>query len=324
MNMTEKLTKELEDVRKELFDQSAIDERKKSYSKIKLYFPDKLIKLFYYYAMSYELGDNNKKAELFEDIMKFCYGSKFRKLGTGTNRVAFRRGMFVYKIALDRRGCIDNVSEFKRSPEAPNLFALTYETNGLIAVAEYVTLMDMDAFEKAQSEILKLLSELAKQYIFGDMGYTRKNYCNFGYRVRGSQTDTVSLVVLDYAYTHPRFTNEEALICPNCGGHIEYNAMFTGFRCRQCNQEYSYQDIKRRLDTSYSNLENMYMNNLSLLDMPDMEHMTFALDTGEDSFFGDTIKKGEAVPRRKSKIVQEQRERMEIRTDENGNIVDPD
>lgn len=104
MNMTENLTRELEDVRKELFDQTSIDERKKSYSKIKLYFPDKLIKLFYYYAMSYELGNNNKKAELFEDIMKFCYGNKFRKLGTGTNRVAFRRGMFVYKIALDRRG----------------------------------------------------------------------------------------------------------------------------------------------------------------------------------------------------------------------------
>lgn len=322
--MTEELTKELESVRNELFDQSAIDERKKSYSKIKLYFPDKLIKLFYYYAMSYELGDNNKKAELYEDIMKFCYGTKFRKLGTGTNRVAFRRGMFVYKIALDRRGCIDNVSEFKRSPEAPNLFALTYETNGLIAVAEYVTLMDMEAFEQNQYAVLELLSELAKQYIFGDMGYTRKNYCNFGYRL-GRSGNEAALVVLDYAYTHPRFTNEEALICPNCGGQIEYNAMFTGFRCKSCNQEYSYQDIKRRLDTSYSNLENMYMSNLSLLDMPDMEHMTFTLNEKESMFFGNTIiEKGEAVPRRKSKVLQEKQEQMEIYADESGNIVEPE
>lgn len=322
--MTEELTKELESVRNELFDQSAIDERKRSYSKIKLYFPDKLIKLFYYYAMSYELGDNNKKAELFEDIMKFCYGTKFRKLGTGTNRVAFRRGMFVYKIALDRRGCIDNVSEFKRSPEAPNLFALTYETNGLIAVAEYVTLMDMEAFEQNQYAVLELLSELAKQYIFGDMGYTRKNYCNFGYRL-GRSGNEAALVVLDYAYTHPRFTNEEALICPNCGGQIEYNAMFTGFRCKSCNQEYSYQDIKRRLDTSYSNLENMYMSNLSLLDMPDMEHMTFTLNEKESMFFGNTIiEKGEAVPRRKSKVLQEKQEQMEIYADESGNIVEPE
>lgn len=322
--MTEELTKELESVRNELFDQSAIDERKRSYSKIKLYFPDKLIKLFYYYAMSYELGDNNKKAELFEDIMKFCYGTKFRKLGTGTNRVAFRRGMFVYKIALDRRGCIDNVSEFKRSPEAPNLFALTYETNGLIAVAEYVTLMDMEAFEQNQYAVLELLSELAKQYIFGDMGYTRKNYCNFGYRL-GRSGNEAALVVLDYAYTHPRFTNEEALICPNCGGQIEYNAMFTGFRCKSCDQEYSYQDIKRRLDTSYSNLENMYMSNLSLLDMPDMEHMTFTLNEKESMFFGNTIiEKGEVVPRRKSKVLQEKQEQMEIYADESGNIVEPE
>ena len=248
------LDEKLAEIQKELFDD--IDDNIKNYSKIKKYFPDKLVKLFYFYAMSYELGDNNKKAQLFEDIMKYVYGEKFRKLGTGTNRVAFRRGMFVYKIALDRRGIIDNISEFKRSPEAPNLFSITYETNGIIAVAEYVTLMDLEAFEHNQNMVLELLSELAKQYIFGDMGFTKKNYCNFGYRMNSSNENVADLVVLDYAYTHPRFANEDALICPNCGSRVDFNPMFTGYRCIGCGQEYTYQDIKRRMDTSFQNIEN--------------------------------------------------------------------
>ena len=88
----------------ELFDQSEISDDMKSFSKINKYFPHSLIKLFYYYALSYELGDNNKKAELFTEIMNAYFGNKFLVLGTGTNRIAFRRGNFVYKIALDRRG----------------------------------------------------------------------------------------------------------------------------------------------------------------------------------------------------------------------------
>lgn len=293
-------------VSKELFDQSQVTDTMRKFSKIKQYFPDKLIKLFYYYTMSYELGDNNRKAELFELIMDRVFNGRFLKLGTGTNRIAFRRGNFVYKIALDRRGLVDNLSEAKRSPECPNFFALTYETNALIAVSEYVGLLDQETFNVNQSTILEMLSELAKQYIFGDMGYTAKNYCNFGYRQATSKRDA-TLVVLDYAYCHPRFTNEDALICPNCGSEIIYNANYTGFRCSNpnCGIEYSYLDIKRRLDTSYENLENMYLSNLSLLDTPDLEDITFHLDDDNITaldFIEDEMDEGQYVPIRKSKL----------------------
>ena len=284
----------------ELFDQSEISDDMKSFSKINKYFPHSLIKLFYYYALSYELGDNNKKAELFTEIMNAYFGNKFLVLGTGTNRIAFRRGNFVYKIALDRRGFIDNFSELKRSPEAPNLLALTYECNGLIAVSEYVTLLDQDQFRINQSPILELLRELAKQYIFGDIGYTIKNYCNFGFRTNGNEQE---IVVLDYAYMHPRFTNEDALICPQCGSEIRYNPNYTGFRCTNpnCNIEYSYLDIKRRLDTSYENLENVYMNNLNMIDLPDLENITFTLDDKDNDIFLGVADKGQKITRRRNK-----------------------
>ena len=67
------------------------------------------------------------------------------------------------------------------------------------------------------------------------------------------------------------------------------------------------------------------MSNLSLLDMPDMEHMTFTLNEKESMFFGNTIiEKGEVVPRRKSKVLQEKQEQMEFYADESGNIVEPE
>ena len=291
------------DANVQFFDQSKITEDLRSYSKIKQYFPDALIKLFYYYTLSYELGDNNRKAELYEEIMKYFFGNKFQKLGTGTNRVAFRRGWFVFKIALDRRGYIDNLVEAKRSVEAPNFLALTYETNGLIAVSEYVNLLSADDFMKYQYQILELLSELAKRYIFGDMGYTKKNYCNFGMRSRmdyKKQRVYNSFVVLDYAYMHPRYGNEEALVCPNCGGKIEYNAMYTAFKCRQCGTDYSYLDIKRRLNTDF---ENIYLSEVSNMELPDLEDLTFTLD-GEigKELLQETADLGEKVPIRRSKI----------------------
>ncbi len=275
-----------------MFEQSNITDHMRSYSKINKYFSKDLLKLFYYYALNYELGDNNQKAELYEEILESVHPGMFRKLGTGTNRIAFQRGHFVFKIALDRRGIIDNISEFKRSKEATQYLALTYETNGLMVVAEYVDLMDKNDFTNNREAIMELLSELAKDYIIGDMGCTPKNYCNFGYRKRGAFKYPV---ILDYAYMHPRWTNEEAMICPNCGAEIGYNANYSGFRCSnpQCGIEYTYSDIKRRLDTSTDNLENLYMSNLATLDAPDLENITFALNDDEEEDSTDT---NQAIP----------------------------
>ena len=97
------------------------------------------------------------------------------------------------------------------------------------------------------------------------------------------------------------------MICPNCGSEIIYNANYTGFRCSNpnCGIEYSYLDIKRRLDTSYENLENMYLSNLSLLDTPDLEDITFHLDDDNITaldFIEDEMDEGQYVPIRKSKL----------------------
>lgn len=249
--------------KKEFFDYTQISEEKQRHGRIEKYFSKGLIKFLYGLATSYEYTDNNEKAKIIATVL----GEEFEELGTGTNRIAFVRGPFVYKIALDRRGLIDNFSEFKRSVDAPQYLAKSYETNGVITTAEYITTIEPTKFSEYRELILAVLHELSKQYIFGDIGYDAKNYCNIGYRDNGA------LVMADYAYMHPMVGNEEALKCI-CGEPLRYNRTYTMFECPRCNQTWDYIDIKRKLDADIENLENQTLNgfkNLDSIENPIME-----------------------------------------------------
>ena len=55
----------------------------------------------------------------------------FSFLGDGTNRMAFLVDGYVFKLALDDQGYIDNLTEFKMSREAQPYVTKTYETNDI-------------------------------------------------------------------------------------------------------------------------------------------------------------------------------------------------
>lgn len=245
----------------EFFDPNTVTEYQKEKSKIKKYFSKSLVKFLYGLAVSYEYTDNNEKAEIVAKVMS----DDFKEIGTGTNRTVFIHGRYAYKIALDRRGIIDNWSEFKRSPECPELLAKTYECNGIIAVSEYVTVIEEYNFLTYGDRIMSVLRQLAESYIFGDMGYSQKNFCNIGYR---DDKDN-ECVILDYAYMHPRAGNNKALRC-HCGGQIEYDNNFTGFYCTRCRTKYSYMDIKYKLDADIENIEARMLG--SFKDLDDLEN----------------------------------------------------
>ena len=60
-------------------------------------------------------------------------------LGAGTNRYSMLKDNYVFKFALDHYGFDDdNNTEFNKSMELQPYVTKTYETNGLISVAEYV------------------------------------------------------------------------------------------------------------------------------------------------------------------------------------------
>jgi hypothetical protein len=230
----------------------------------------------YYHACRIDIEDNNDKAEMIAELI----GPEFEELGTGTNRIAFlytpsperefRGGAgLVYEFALDRRGFLDNFSEFKRSQEMPEYGIKAYETNMLILVEEYVTLMDEQEFRMNENGIKQILSELSKVYIFEDIGFSMKNFENYGYRENGD------IVILDIGYVYPIKGNEKALSCPKCSSQIKYNSNYTGFVCQNpaCQSKYNFLDIRRRMDLTIENAEDEMIFNIMHSEVPDFDRL---------------------------------------------------
>jgi hypothetical protein len=164
---------------------------------------------------------------------------------------------------------LDNFSEFKRSQEIPQYAIKAYETNMLILVEEYVTLMDEREFTMNENGIKEILSELSKNYIFEDIGFDMKNFENYGYRENGD------IVVLDIGYVYPIKGNEKALSCPRCRGQIKYNSNYTGFVCQnsQCRTRYNFLDIRRRMDLSIENAEDEMLFEIMHSEVPDFDRL---------------------------------------------------
>ena len=211
-----------------------------AHSRIMKYFGLNLMKFLYCFATSYDYTKNNMKAEVISWVVR--HSGDFEELGTGTNRIAFINGKYVYKIALDRRGLVDNASEFMMSPREEDLLANSYETNLVVLVQEYCNTIDYDTFKNSRGPVLQALEILDKRYILGDMGYTLKNMCNIGF----DENDNVKF--FDYAYMHPKYGNATAMSCPKCNIPLQHNVDFSAYQCPNCHRKFSYMDINRRLN----------------------------------------------------------------------------
>jgi uncharacterized C2H2 Zn-finger protein len=235
-------------------------EENKRKSLIKHLFDDKMLKKLFVHATRVDIADNNLKAE----IVAYLLSDGFIELGTGTNRIAFLRNNYVYKVALDRNGFVDNWTEYKRSIESPEYLTKVYECNMLIAVCEYVSVMDLSQFMDNEAPIKEILSILSESYVMDDVGFTDKNYYNWGYRDNGD------IVLLDYGYMYPRAGQERALSCPKCGSMLAYNMDYTKFICsnKGCGLDLRVMDVRRRMSLRLENLEDQLISKLNNLDAP--------------------------------------------------------
>lgn len=233
------------------------------HSIIKEFFNDDMIKMLYYHACRVDIPDNNDKAEMVKELL----GPEFVELGTGTNRIAFLHNGLVCKIALDRRGLIDNLTEYKRSGELPEYLAKVYETNMLVDICEYVTVMDAETFIANKEGILAILEDMSKAYLFDDIGFTTKNCYNWGYRA-----DSGDIVILDYGYLYNLKGQESAITCPKCKAMLKYNNLYTGFVCsnKGCGTKYTNMDIMRRRNLDMENFEDEMICELQNIEMPDL------------------------------------------------------
>lgn len=215
------------------------------------------LKKLFAHALLIDIENNNDKV----DIVKTLLGSSFEELAPGTNRYALvGPDQHCYKVALDRRGIVDNVTEFKRAAEFEAYTPRVYESNGIINVAERVTTLNREDFEANRDNILKICRDLAGRYIFEDIGFALKNYCNWGRRKDGS------LCILDIGYMIPIAGNESAMECPVCGAKLRHNNTFTKFICSsdRCHTEFSFIDVYRRLDTTVDDEMFKEMNGFEL------------------------------------------------------------
>lgn len=235
-------------------------------SHIQAIYSPELIKALYIHALRIDIEDNNDKADIVQELL----GPNFSELGTGTNRYAATGpDGYCHKIALDRRGIVDNMTELKRTTEIEFCSPKVYECNGPILIAEDVALITREEFIANRDNILQICGELAKNYIFTDIGYQGKNYCNWGIRRNGD------LVVLDTGYIIPRLGNEEAMQCPFCGEELHYNTTYTGFYCanKKCsNVELSFIDIYRRINTNSLEAK-LFAGKLGDLELPDFDQL---------------------------------------------------
>lgn len=191
-----------------------------------------------------EIIDPNSKLnnnERCEALLTLLSPLGFLELGAGTNRFALLKGEYVYKIALDRYGIKDNWQEFNMSKELQPYVTKTYECNGLVIVAEYVTLISKQEFLDSRDNIRQMLNIISEDYIFDDIGTISKNYCNYGFNELGY------LVILDYGYIYKK--ERLSMFCDKCGGSIVYNSDYSKLLCAVCGKTFDVRNVKKRMDT---------------------------------------------------------------------------
>ena len=222
-------------------------------SRILQYMPKELLVSLNDICYDVTIPDNNTKVDLMVSILD-KYDIDYIELGPGTNRFAILIDGYVFKIAMDRYGVKDNWAEFAIAKELQPYVTKTYECNGLVVVAEYVTVISKDEFIEKKDNIRTILSYLAQGYLMGDVGSISKNFMNWGYR------DDGQLVILDFAYIY-RIKGDE-MICgglnsdgEQCMEFLEYDENFNKLTCPKCRKTYTFYDIRKKIDSEYEKNE---------------------------------------------------------------------
>lgn len=204
--------------------------------------------------------DNNEK---FDFILTLLRNRGFLEIGAGTNRMAVKKGGYIFKIAFDTYGVKDNWQEFKMAPELQPYVTKAYECNGLVLVAEYVELMSQEEFIASKDVIRETLKQLETNYLFSDMGTIKKNFCNYGYRQASGE-----IVILDYGYIYP--IDRKMMTCLKCAHELAWNFNYNELVCPNCGSKYDpikIRDRMRNYDSTEIRYESASDNEMLTLDL---------------------------------------------------------
>ena len=183
---------------------------------------------------------NNQKGQIIKDRLTE-WGKEFNTLGGGTNRLGLMMDGYVIKIACDADGKIDNKREFIYSLQLYPYVIKCYETtpDGLIAVFEYVEIFTIDDFYKNQTRMREILSDIARDFLIGDVGISSINYVNWGYRGEDP-------VILDFAYIYDVSFKTFKCTC-SLDAMLGYDKDFNTLICPICGKRWTFKDIRKRI-----------------------------------------------------------------------------
>lgn len=209
-------------------------------SLIKRYFSTELLIKLNELTLYHDVDNNSKTEEIVELLTE--YEVPFSRLGSGTNRYGIKIEEYAVKIALDRMGKIDNKREFKYTKNLYPYVVKVYETtlDGLIAVSEYVTpFSERDLYEH-EEDMREILEVVSSNFLIGDIGISRVNYGNWGYRLDGS------VCILDFAYIYSLSYKGFKCTCED-EGTLEYDRDYNYFICPFCRKKWSFGQIRKRI-----------------------------------------------------------------------------
>lgn len=163
----------------------------------------------------------------------------------------------------------------------------------MINIAECCDIMTRAQFLNQESLIKQILSGLSEGYLFNDIGFVSKNYCNWGYRISAEGEDIMAkhtnhwgdgvpkdLVIVDYGYMYPLLGQSRELFrCPICGAKINWNSSYTKFVCdnSQCRVEYTPVEIFRKMDMTILEKEDEITKKINGLSGTDFHKLEDAL-----------------------------------------------
>ncbi len=192
---------------------------------------------------------SSKPKEKYKMIDNILVPRGFKKMASGTNRVAYRflnDYRVVLKVAIDKVGLSDNGNEYRNQFLLKPFVTKCFEVSpcGTVGLFERVVpITSREEFINISEDVFDLINNLIGKYVLEDIG--EKYYMNYGLR------EGFGPVLLDYPYVFE--LDGRKLICnvpepldPKgyCRGEIDYDLGYNNLICTKCGKRYLARDLK--------------------------------------------------------------------------------
>lgn len=192
---------------------------------------------------------SSKPKEKYAMIDKIMTNRGFKKMASGTNRVAYRSlndYRVVIKIAIDKVGLSDNGNEYRNQQLLKPFVTKCFEVSpcGTVGLFERVIpITSREEFINLSDSIFDLINTLIGKYVLEDIG--EKFYMNYGLR------EGFGPVLLDYPYLFELDGKKLKCNVPEpmeprgyCGGEIDYDLGYNNLICKKCGKRYLATELK--------------------------------------------------------------------------------